>query len=204
MSHKQSFIFSYLHWTGFLVCTALCSSLKAVGIPLSWGPVFGSQFLHEFLQTDHTVVGRQGLQFEELTVGNMNLTRTNTVTFSLDFVFRTETSIFIMCWWRDVINLSMYKVSITYVWQVVSSCCSCCTDCTYIGVRGCVMAVHYPRRDCQGSVQHLRKGQRSQEVVCLVSKPTWTITAAILNRNFQLLTLYSFSWRENGNLGNWR
>lgn len=54
----------------------------------------------------------------------------------------------------------------------LSDSCSYLTDCTYIGVRGSVVAVHYPGRDCQGSVQHLCKGQRSQEVVCLVPKAT--------------------------------
>lgn len=66
---------SDLHGAGFLVCTPLCSRLKAVGFPLSREPVFRSQLLHEVLQTDHTVVGRQGLQLEELTVGNMDLNR---------------------------------------------------------------------------------------------------------------------------------
>lgn len=45
-------------------------------------------------------------------------------------------------------------------------------DSTHIGVRGRVVAIHDPRRDRQRSVQHLCKGERSQEVICLVSEAT--------------------------------
>lgn len=37
------------------------------------------------------------------------------------------------------------------------------------------MAVHDPGRDRQGPVQHPGKGQRSQKVVRLVPKATWTV-----------------------------
>lgn len=47
---------SHLHRAGLLVCASLCSHLKAVGFPLSCGPVFRSQLVHEIFQTDHTVV----------------------------------------------------------------------------------------------------------------------------------------------------
>lgn len=64
---------SDLHRAGLLVCAPLCCGLKTVGLPLAWGPVSGSKHLHEVLQADHTVVGRQRPQLEELPVRNMNL-----------------------------------------------------------------------------------------------------------------------------------
>lgn len=64
---------SDLHRAGLPVCAPLCCGLKAVGLPLAWGPVSGSERLHEVLQADHTVVGRQRPQLEELPVRNMNL-----------------------------------------------------------------------------------------------------------------------------------
>lgn len=63
----------HLHGAGLLVGTALCGHLETVGPPLACGPVFGSQFLHEVLQTDDSMEGRQGFQLKELTVGNMDL-----------------------------------------------------------------------------------------------------------------------------------
>lgn len=68
---------AHLHGTAFLVSSSLRSSLKAVGPPLARGPVCGGQRLHEVLQTDHAVIRRQGLQLEELPVGNMHLNATD-------------------------------------------------------------------------------------------------------------------------------
>lgn len=67
---------AHLHRAAFLVSGSLRSRLEAVGSPLSCRPVFGSQRLHEVLQTHHAVVRRQGLQLEEVPVGNMDLKRT--------------------------------------------------------------------------------------------------------------------------------
>lgn len=77
MEFKAAIRFSDLHGAGLLVCTPLSCSLKAVGSPLTRGPIFGGQLIHEVLQTDHTVEGRQGLQLEELAVGDVNLNRRN-------------------------------------------------------------------------------------------------------------------------------
>ncbi len=73
---------------------------------------------------------------------------------------------------KPAINPAIYIMYNHTCVIAVSDSCEYFTDCTHISVRGCVVAVHYPGRDCQGSVQHLCKGQGSQEVVCLVSKAT--------------------------------
>lgn len=91
---------THLHWTGFLISSSLGSSLKAIGSPLSWQPVFGSQRLHEVLQTDHSVIRWQGLQLEELPVRNMDLNTTNAGVTSLF-------SLIIVCKWTwTVVKLS--------------------------------------------------------------------------------------------------
>lgn len=64
---------SHLHRAGFLVCTSLCGRLEAVGRPLACGPVFGGQLLHEIFQTYDTMVGWQGFDSKEFTVGNVDL-----------------------------------------------------------------------------------------------------------------------------------
>lgn len=66
---------THLHRTASLISGSLGGRLEAVGFPLARRPVFGSQRLHEVLQTDHSVVRGQGLQLEEVPVGNMDLKR---------------------------------------------------------------------------------------------------------------------------------
>lgn len=64
---------THLHGAALLVSASLCGSLKAVGPPPARGPVLGGQRPHEVLQADHAVVRPQGLQLEELAVGDVHL-----------------------------------------------------------------------------------------------------------------------------------
>lgn len=68
----------YLHGTALFVLAPVCCRLKAVGDSLTMMPVFGSQVLHEVLQTHHTVVLLQRLQLEILIVRDVHLLHRDT------------------------------------------------------------------------------------------------------------------------------